>query len=153
MRISTEGLNNLIKRFESCRLDAYICPAGIPTIGWGATRGVKLGDKITQQQADDRLRNEVQEYEKSVDDALMTPPGAAQDPTQHQFDAMVSLCYNIGQGHFRSSSVVRRFLAGDIEGAADAFLMWNKGGGKALPELVTRRKAEKDWFLSKGETS
>lgn len=152
MHVSENGLA-LIKRFEGCKLDAYLCPAGVPTIGYGATSGVKLGDSITQEEADKRLTLELQEYEKYVMDALNTPPGAVEDPTQPQFDAMVSLCYNIGPGHFRSSSVVRRFLMGDIEGAANAFCMWVKGGGKTLPGLVNRRQAEKELFLSKGLAS
>lgn len=148
MTTSTAGIN-LIKQFEGCKLEAYLCPAKVPTIGYGSTFGVRMGDRITQEEAERRLRKDLVKFECIVEDALTVPA------SQNQFDAMVSLCYNIGPGNpklnmpgFLTSSVLRRFLAGDIAGAADAFLMWNKGGGRVLPGLVRRRKAERELFLS-----
>lgn len=158
MRISPDGIA-LIKSFEGCKLEAYLCPAGVPTIGWGSTLRVRMGDKITQTEADRRVLDELARYEFAVEDAIARPPGvAAAKPTQNQFDAMVSLCYNIGPGHFRTSSVIRRFVQGDITGAAQAFLMWNKGRAedgtlKVLPGLVKRRKAELAMFLGVQSTS
>jgi lysozyme len=147
MRTSLAGIA-LIKRFEGCRLEAYLCPADVPTIGYGSTFGVRMGDRITQEEAERRLRDDLVKFECAVEDALSVPVGSpAPKVTQNQFDAMVSLCYNIGPGNFRTSSVIRRFVRGDIAGAADAFLMWNKAGGQILPGLVKRRKAEVELFL------
>lgn len=148
MKTSRTGID-LIKRWEGCRLTAYPDPGtgGDPwTIGYGLTSAagiitVKKGLTITQQQADDYLVQSLVKYEAAVSKAL------TRSATQPQFDAMVSLCYNIGPGAFAGSSVVRRFNSGDIPGAADAFLMWNKAGGKVLPGLEARRADERKLFL------
>lgn len=149
MKTNREGIA-LIKKWEGCRLDAYPDPGtgGDPwTIGYGLTSAagivpVKKGMKITQEQADDYLVQSLVKYEAAVAKAL------TRNPNDNQFSAMVSLCYNIGPGAFSASTVVRRFNAGDAAGAADAFLMWTKGGGKVLPGLERRRRAERELFLS-----
>lgn len=147
MQTSPAGIA-LIKEFEGCRLEAYLCPAGVPTIGYGSTFGVQIGDKITQDDAERRLRMDLIKFEMEVEDALSLPPGSPARPvTQNQFDALVSLCYNIGPPRFRASTVIRKFCAGDIPGAAQAFLLWTKAGGKDIPGLVRRRKAEVALFL------
>lgn len=148
MKTSRDGIE-LIKRWEGCRLKAYPDPAtnGEPyTIGYGLTSAAGIvpvvkGMTITQQQADDYLVQSLVKYEAAVMKAL------TRSPSQPQFDAMTSLCYNIGPGSFAKSSVVKKFNKGDIPGAADAFLLWNKAGGKVMQGLVNRREAERAMFL------
>lgn len=139
----------LIHHFEQCRLKAYKDAVGVPTIGWGMTyypdgRKVALGDEITQSQADDMAdtimaRDFAGPVSKSLGDAETTPA---------QFGAMVALAYNIGAANFRKSSVLRRHLAGDHAGAAAAFAMWNKAGGRVLAGLTRRRAAEAALYRS-----
>jgi len=145
MHTSAQG-HALLHYFESCRLTAYPDPAtgGAPwTIGWGDTGpGVVYGLTITQEQADARFATRLaDEFEPGVRAVLTAPP------EQHQFDAMVCLAYNIGLGNFRKSSVMRCFNAGDVLGAASAFLMWDKAAGKSMKGLRRRRAAEKALFL------
>lgn len=148
MNVSKAGLD-LIKAHEGLRLNAYRCPAGVWTIGYGITSGAGVGKitegmKITQAQAEEMLRKALAVYERGVVKAL------DRRPTQPQFDAMVSLAYNIGVGGFARSSVVRHFNAGDIQKAADSFRLWNKANGKVLPGLTKRRETERKLFLSSG---
>lgn len=131
----------LIKEFEGCRLKAYRCPAGVWTIGFGWTPGVKPGDVWTQEHANEMLVTGVKPYAAAV-------AKACPHTTQNEFDAMTSLCYNIGPGNFAKSSVVRLHNAGDRHGAANAFLKWNRGGGKILAGLDRRRKAERALYLA-----
>jgi len=146
MKTSKAGLD-LIKRHEGLRLEAYLCPADKWTIGYGTTSDAGVGEirkgmKITEAQAAEWLARSLEGYEAAVSKAV------TRTPTANQFAAMVSLCYNIGQGAFAASTVVRRFNAGDVQGAADAFRMWTKGGGKVLPGLVRRREDERNLFLA-----
>lgn len=135
MKIGTKGLA-LIKRFEGLRLKAYLCPAKVWTIGYGSTGAhVKPGMEITESQAEQLLRDDLSRFEKAVSNAA---PGASQD----QFDAMVSLAFNIGIAGFQKSSVLRLHKAGRHTGAAESFALWNKGGGKVLAGLVRRRADE-----------
>jgi lysozyme len=145
--ISDKGLN-LIKDFEGCNLNAYLCPANIWTVGYGATgQGIAKGVKWTQQQADDDLKRRCNIIGLWLDGMLKKPAN------QNQKDAMISLIYNIGQSAFKNSSVLRNFNAGNNELAADSFLMWNKatvnGKKTELAGLARRREAEKKLFLSK----
>lgn len=148
MKTSTEGLA-LIKAHEGLRLKAYPDPGtgGEPwTIGWGTTSSAGVGKitrgmTITKVQAESMLVRSLEAYEKGVLAAL------TRTPTQNQFDAMVSLAYNIGVPRFQKSSVVRFFNAGFMDKAAAAFLMWTKAAGKTLPGLVKRRNAERELFL------
>lgn len=146
MKISDAGMD-LIKRFEGCELEAYRDAVGVWTIGYGHTAQAGPpapfpGQKITQAEAEALLRRDLASYEAAVRSCV------GREPSQAQFDAMTSLCYNIGPGAFRGSSVVRRFNDGDDRAAADAFLMWNKAGGKVLRGLTKRRNAEREMFLS-----
>lgn len=146
MKTNRAGLD-LIKKWEGLRLTAYKCPAGVLTIGYGHTSAagapaVSKGMKITAEEASDILRRDLASYESAVEKAL------ARSPNANQFSAMVSLCYNIGPGAFAKSSIVKRFNAGDIAGAADAILMWNKANGKVLQGLVNRREDERRLFLT-----
>ena len=140
--ISQKGLN-LIKEFEGVRLKAYRCPAGVWTIGYGWTRGVKSGDVWTRAKAEQMLVEGVKPYVASVVAAI----GNAKT-SQNELDAMVSFTYNVGPANFRKSSVLRYHLQGKKASAADAFLSWTKAAGKTLPGLVRRRKAERALYLS-----
>lgn len=145
MKTSTAGIA-LLHHFEACRLSAYPDPAtgGAPwTIGWGHTGPeVKPGLVWTQQQADDAFaRRLATEFEPFVDRQMV------RTPTQREFDAMVCLTYNIGCANFRTSTLLRKFNAGDIPGAADQFLRWDKAAGKVMRGLTRRRHAERALFM------
>lgn len=132
----------LMHDFEGCRLSAYADPGsadGHPwTIGWGSTGpGIAKGVVWTQQQADDRFAADLAKFSAKVRDVL----GGAKT-TQPQFDAMVSLAYNIGVGAFSKSTVLRKHRAGDYAGAQAAFAMWNKNDGQVMAGLARRRAAE-----------
>lgn len=139
MQISKDGLD-LIKQFEGLYLKAYRCPAGVPTIGYGHTAGVAMGQAITQQQADDYLRRDVRQFERAVARLVSVPL------TQGQFDALVSFAFNLGEGALAQSTLLRMLNAGDYAGAAAQFDRWNKAGGRVLPGLVRRRAAERALF-------
>lgn len=142
MNISTKGLS-LIKSFEGLRLKSYKCPAGIWTVGYGHTGPDVLPYMvITEQQAEELLRKDLEVFEDAVEAAVTV------ELNQNQFDALVCLAYNIGRGAFRSSTLVRLLNNEQYEDAGDQFLRWNKGGGQVLPGLVRRREAERALFLS-----
>lgn len=144
MRISNKG-RDYIKGFEALRLVAYPDPGtgGKPwTIGWGHAKGVKQGDRITQEQAEQFLSDDLAVFELTVNSAIKRPM------TQNQFDAMVSLAFNIGGPAFAGSTLVKKFNADDIQGAADQFPRWKLSDGKVMPGLVKRRAAEREMFLS-----
>jgi lysozyme len=143
MKTNPAGLD-LIKSFEGLRLIGYRCPAGIPTVGYGHTGPeVRVGRRITEEQANTYLINDVSRFERGVTDAIGTTP-----TTENEFSAMVSLAYNIGLGAFGKSSVLRHHKAGHRLRAAASFLLWVKAAGKTLPGLVRRRNAERRMFLS-----
>ncbi len=143
MKINRAGLN-LIKDFEGLRLIGYRCPAGIPTVGYGHTGPeVRVGRRITEEQANTYLINDVSRFERGVTDAIGTTP-----TTENEFSAMVSLAYNIGLGAFGKSSVLRHHKAGHRLRAAASFLLWVKAAGRTLPGLVRRRNAERKLYLS-----
>lgn len=131
----------LIKQFEGCRLKAYLCPAGIPTVGWGHTDGVKEGDEITQQEADRLLASDVELFTIGVQRLVRS------DINRNQLGALVSFSFNLGLGNLRHSTLLRMVNASDFIGAANQFPRWNKAGGKVLPGLVRRREAERQLFL------
>src|SRR5690554_4403486 len=135
----------LLHHFEGFRSEAYLDPVNIWTIGYGNTRyedgtPVRKGDHVTRERGAELFRNILRGFERAVLDAVKVPL------TQGQFDALVSLAYNIGSGAFRSSTLLRVLNAGDYEGAADQFLRWNRGGGRVLPGLTRRREAERKLF-------
>lgn len=181
MKISDKGLE-LIKHFESCELAAYPDPAsglgkaclrlgrklseyrtvpdwegmdGKPwTIGFGATRNVKPGDKMTQAEADARLLEDVAVFEEEVNKAVKV------QLTQGEYDAMVSIVYNCGPGAKNKrdgiirlktgapSSLLRQLNLGNKSGAAAQFLRWNRAGGKEMWGLTRRRLSEQHLFLA-----
>lgn len=139
MTTSDAGIQ-LIKKYEGCCLDAYLCPAKVPTIGYGHTEGVNLGMRITQEQADSLLKGDLVSREAAVRRLVRVPV------TQGQFDALVSFVYNIGTGAFERSTLLKKLNAGDTRGASAQFAVWNKAGGKELPGLTKRRAAERALF-------
>ncbi|HDS1237615.1 TPA: lysozyme [Pluralibacter gergoviae] len=149
MQVSDKGIE-LIKRFEGCSLTAYPDPGtgGAPwTIGYGWTgnvdgKPVRPGMKIDQSTADRLLRTGLVSYDQAVNKMLRVKV------TQNQYDALVSLAYNIGTRALSTSTLMKKLNAGDYSGAADEFLRWNKSGGKVMPGLTNRRKAEREVFLS-----
>lgn len=149
MKMSQKGLK-LLAGFEGLVLHPYLDPVKVPTIGIGSTyyengTRVKLTDPpITEARAYELLANTIASYELTVNNLLKVTV------TQFQFDAMVSLCYNIGAANFAKSSVIRLVNKGDFVGAAKAFLLWNKAGGKVIRGLTIRRTKEAEYFLTKG---
>ena len=139
MKTSNRGLS-LIRRFEGFKGVAYLCPAGVPTIGWGTTEGVTHDDvrnrrTVTRDEADQLLMRHLVKYEAAVQRALG-------DCNQHEFDAAVSLAYNIGTAGFATSTVAKAHR----RAATRAFGLWNKatvsGKKQVLPGLTARRAAE-----------
>lgn len=128
-----------IRGFEQCRLKAYMpTQHDVPTIGWGSTGpDIRMNMTWTQAQADERFARDLAHFGAKV----MVELGGA-ETTQAQFDAMVSLAYNIGVGAFGDSTVLRKHKAGDHDGAVAGFALWNKQKGKVLNGLVRRRTAE-----------
>lgn len=141
MQISANGLA-IIKQFEQFRPTAYLpTPRDVWTIGWGHTAGVEQGDTCTQNQAQEWLLEDT--YSAAHNVAAM----AAVPLAQNQFDALVSLVFNIGAHNFDGSTLLRKLNAGDYAGAADQFTVWNKQAGRVLPGLVMRRAEERALFL------
>lgn len=140
----------LIKSFETCarkipdgRFHAYMpTPNDVWTCGWGTTRGVTANTIWSQDECDRHFRDDLKTFGIGVMAALTDAP-----TTQNQFDACVSLAYNIGLRNFANSSVLRKHKAGDYDGAADAFRMWVKQAGVTLNGLVRRRLAERKLYL------
>jgi len=148
MNINKVGID-LIVEFEGLRTNAYPDPAtgGEPwTIGIGHTAmagppKVKKGDVITEAEAYEIFSRDVSKYEDAVEKY------AGPDFTQNQFNAMTSLCYNIGPGNFQKSTLAKKHKAKDYVGAAKAFLSWNRAAGKVMKGLTRRREAEKALYL------
>lgn len=140
--ISDQGVE-LIAGFEGCRLEAYKCPAGVWTIGYGHTAGVKEGDTLPSQDAAKALlKEDLKKYGNYVNDYMKK--GIISFPlNQQQFDALTSFCYNCGNGN------LQRLVSGrDAATVAEKMLLYNKGGGKVLPGLIRRREEERNLFLS-----
>ena len=126
-------------------MKAYQDGGGIWTIGFGHTQGVKEGDTCTQSQAYNWLDTDLNTAVAAINRLVTVPL------TQNQVDALTSLVYNIGSGHFASSTVLRLLNGANYDGAADAILMWDKVAGVESAGLVRRRTAERDLFLTPGE--
>lgn len=140
MNVSETGIE-LIKKFEGCVLKAYKCPAGVWTIGYGHTSGVKEGQTITKAQAEELLKLDLKQFEIGVNNLVNVPLN------QNQFDALVSFCYNLGAGNLKSSTLLKLLNKGNYIGAAEQFDRWIYARGKKLSGLVKRRSAEKELFL------
>ena len=148
MTISIYGLR-LLAKHEGLSLKAYKCPAGVWTIGYGNTyyedgTKVKEGDIITKQRAEELLRIIANDFATKVD-ALVKPK-----LTMQQFDALVSFAYNVGTANFAKSTLLKKVNANPNDPTIRAeFERWNKGNGKVLKGLVTRRKEEADLYFTK----
>ncbi len=141
--LSQNGLN-LIKGFEGLRLSAYQDSAGVWTIGYGHTGGVRPGQRISQAQAEQYLRSDVRWAEQAVRDNVKVPL------SQNQFDALVSFTFNVGAGALKDSTLLKKLNAGDYAGAQAEFGRWVNAGGQRLEGLVRRRAEEAQLFGSVG---
>lgn len=144
MKINETGLA-LIKSFEGLRLKAYKCPAGVWTVGYGHTgKDVKPGMVITEEQAEELLRQDLERFENGVLDLLTIP-----ELTSNQFSALVSLAYNIGLGNFKKSTLLKMINKGnkdELEAIHHQFRRWVYSGSNILPGLQRRREAEFDLY-------
>lgn len=130
-----------ISSFEGCKLTAYKCAAGVWTIGYGHTQGVREGDTCTQEQANSWLIDDIREIQLLLAHYVNVPV------TQNEFVALVSLGFNVGGGAVMKSKLLRKLNGGDREGAAEEFLDFDLANGKKVAGLTRRRKAEHDLFL------
>ena len=135
MRTNDEGIA-LIKQWEGLKLEAYLCPANVWTIGYGHTRTAKPGMRITAQQAEQLLKDDLQTFERAVSNAVKV------ELTENQFAALVSWTYNVGEGAMRKSTLIRKLNAGDYDAVPAELVKWNKVKGKVNRGLTNRRAAE-----------
>lgn len=143
MKINKEGLA-LVKKYEGCYLKAYRCPAGVWTIGYGHTgkvgnKTIKSGMVITQEQADELLKKDMEKFEKVVSKYQDTYKF-----TNNEFSALVSFSFNVGNIDQLTAKGTR-----DKKTIAEKMLLYNKASGRVLQGLVNRRKAERKLFLKK----
>lgn len=142
---ASEAAVRLIKQFESLRLDAYRCPAGVWTIGWGHTAGVREGMRITEAIAEEFLNRDVGQVEKDLAPVVHVPL------TQGQYDALISLCFNLEGGARRLPSIAPRLVAklneGNYAGAAAEMLDIDRADGRVLAGLERRRESERALFV------
>lgn len=144
MKTSNNGFD-LIKRHEGCRLKAYKCPASIWTVGYGSTKGVNQWTAITQQQAEVRLRSDVETSENTVEKVRYLQKGLK----QCQFDALVSFVFNVGSGAFEKSTLRKMIIANpDDRNIQAEFGKWVNANGRKLPGLVARRADEAKLYFS-----
>lgn len=147
MKTSDTGIN-LIKEFEGFSSKPYLCPAGVPTIGYGSTRyadstKVQMTDKpISETEATKLLADTLVDYETGVLRCVEV------DMSQSEFDALVSFAYNLGVPNLKRSTLLKKFNEENRKGAAEEFMKWTRAGGNVLPGLVRRREAERKLFLS-----
>lgn len=145
MHVSPSGID-LICNFEGLRLKAYDDGVGVWTIGFGTTKypngiRVKKGDTCTLDQAKAYMQNDLKSFEQTVNNTVKVPLN------QNQFDALVSLAYNIGSTAFKNSTLVRQLNEENYKAAANQFNVWVNAGGKRMQGLVNRRAAERTLFL------
>jgi len=135
----------MVKHFEGCYLNAYRCPAGVSTIGYGHTAGVKMGDSISLVDAEITLARDLTEAAAQVDKLVTVPLN------DEQRGALASFVFNLGAGSLKGSTLLKKLNAGDIEGASGEFGKWVyatvKGKKQVLPGLVKRREAERFMLL------
>ena len=140
MRMSAAGLD-LLTEFEGLRLKAYLDPVGIWTVGYGHTSAagepfVMPGLVITKDEAEEILKRDIRQYEEGVRKYVKV------SLTQGQFDALVDFAYNAGVGALAKSTLLKKVNAGKFDEVPAEFMKWTKGGGRELPGLVRRRRAE-----------
>jgi len=142
MKISQEGIA-LIKKFEGCKLEAYKCPAGVWTIGYGHTKDVKEGDRINKDEANYLLEEEMEEYEKYINNMVEV------DLNQSQFDSLCAWIYNLGPTNFGNSTLRKVLNEGKYDEVPQQIKRWNKSNGEVLNGLIKRREAEALLFQGK----
>ena len=132
---------DFVADFEGCHLEAYKCPAGVLTIGYGHTGGVREGQRITEEEALDLLVEDLRAHAERL------APKVKVQVADGQYIALLSLAFNVGVGAVAKSTLLRLLNAGDIEAAGDEFLKWTYAAGRELPDLVRRRREERKLFL------
>lgn len=144
MKTNKKGID-IIKKNEGLELNAYLCPANVWTIGYGHTAGVKQGDKITKEKAEETLVKDLAIFELGVSKLVKVPIN------ENQFSALVSFAFNLGLTALANSTLLKKLNAKDYGAAANEFSKWNKatvkGVKQVLAGLVTRRAEERDLFL------
>lgn len=133
---------DIIKKWEGLRLKAYLCPAGVPTIGYGHTYNVKMGQTISVSQAELFLDHDYQDAEEQVLSLVKVPL------TENQLGALTSFVFNLGSGNLSRSTLLRKLNQGDYTSAAEEFNKWVFAGGKKLNGLVKRRAEERELFIA-----
>lgn len=136
----------LIKRFEGLRLEAYRDVVGIPTIGYGHTKGVKMGDVCTEEQADKWLEEDAEEASRAIKRCVKVPLN------ENQYSALLSFTYNVGAGALERSTLLTLLNEKHYESAGDQLMNWVYAGGRKIQGLINRRKAEQElWNIKPGE--
>jgi lysozyme len=141
---------DLIKKWEGCRLTTYLCSAGVATIGWGSTlyangTKVKLGDKITQKEADDLFLITLKQYEDAVDRLVSSKINS------NQRSALISFCYNLGINALKNSTLLKKVNADPSNlSIKDEFMKWTKASGKVIQGLINRRNDEQKLYFTNG---
>ena len=135
MKTSAEGIA-LIKKFEGLELDSYQCSANVWTLGYGHTQGVAEGDSCSEEEAEIILVNDLKEFETYVN-ALVDV-----ELDQNQFDALVAWTFNLGPTNLRTSTLLKKLIAGDYNDVPSEIKRWNRAGGQVLDGLIRRREAE-----------
>ena len=147
MKVNKQGIQ-LVKSFEGCFLNAYLCPAKVWTIGYGSTKypngkPVKQGDKITQQEAETLLSDTLDEFSKGVYKLIKV------ELNDNQFSALVSFAFNLGVGALSKSTLLKKVNANPNDNTIEQeFMKWVNAGGKKLNGLVRRRTAESKLYFS-----
>ena len=138
----------IIRKYEGLKLQAYICPSGLATIGFGATffengTRVQLGDKITRDRADQLLMFQVKLFADEVRRTVKS------NINENQLGALVSFCFNVGGAAFAKSTLARKVNANPSDPTIrNEFMRWTRGGGKVLPGLVKRREEEANLYYA-----
>lgn len=147
MKLNSAGIN-LMHEFEGCELDAYLCPANIPTIGYGNTyyedgRPVRMGDKITQERADQLFNMIAEDFAKRVRTLLKKVLN------ENQFSALVSFAYNCGIANLNKSTLLKKVNINPADPTIySEFLKWDKANGKPLAGLTRRREQEAKLYFT-----
>jgi len=147
MEINQSGID-LVKKFEGSRLNAYLDSVNVPTIGYGATfyengNKVKIGDKISQQRADELLTYHLNLFAKGI------TPLITSKVNSNQFSALVSFAYNLGVGNLKNSTLLKKVNANPNDTSIrDEFIKWNRASGNVLAGLTRRRNAEADLYFN-----
>lgn len=131
---------DLIKKWEGLRLEAYLCTAGVPTIGYGHTKGVKLGDVCTEDQANQWLLEDMLEASEAIDRLVKVPLN------NNQYGALTSFVFNLGWGNLQTSTLLKMLNEGKYMEASNQFLRWNKVKGVTSTGLSNRRAEEMTLF-------